>query len=111
MSRPFHPPVNQNSIPGPQLPQPGNQTFPEPPVELDNPVNPTPEVFLKLPNATKFDGNPNNYREFTATMNFYFWAREDLFQSNKNKIIFISSHLLDWLHYGLVLFSNQTQHP
>lgn len=66
------------------------------------------ETSIKLPNAEKFNGNPSQYQEFIASMNFYFWAKFELFQSDKSKIIFISSHLTGAasIWFGSLLQSN-----
>ncbi|PWA00714.1 hypothetical protein BB558_003236 [Smittium angustum] len=98
MSRPFHPRIpSENLAPTPEIPAEEN------PLQPDNngpdlliPVldpgknaprfqHPSPEVSLKLPNASKFDGNPNNYQEFISLMSFYFWARDEFIKATKTE--------------------------
>ncbi|OMJ11906.1 Retrotransposon-derived protein PEG10 [Smittium culicis] len=49
---------------------------------------------VKLPDPQKFDGTPQNFKAFTASMQLYFWAKSDVFVNDKDKIIFLGTHLL-----------------
>ncbi|OMJ11484.1 Retrotransposon-derived protein PEG10 [Smittium culicis] len=48
---------------------------------------------IKLPDAAKFDGKVSEYNAFISSMEMFFWGSPDTFAADKNKILFIGSHL------------------
>ncbi|OMH86021.1 Retrotransposon-like protein 1 [Zancudomyces culisetae] len=48
---------------------------------------------IKLPDIKKFDGNPESYNYFVASLELQFWANENAFTTDKSKIVFIGAHL------------------
>ncbi|OMJ26715.1 Retrotransposon-derived protein PEG10 [Smittium culicis] len=49
---------------------------------------------IKLPDAAKFDGNVAEYTAFMANMNLFFWGSPETFTLDRNKILFVGTHLL-----------------
>ncbi|OMJ09656.1 Retrotransposon-derived protein PEG10 [Smittium culicis] len=49
---------------------------------------------IKLPDAAKFDGKVSEYTAFISSMEIFFWGSPDTFAVDKNKILFIGTHLL-----------------
>ncbi|OLY84657.1 Retrotransposon-derived protein PEG10 [Smittium mucronatum] len=47
-----------------------------------------PESTLKLPDAVRFDGSPTNYQALMSRMGLYFWARPEVFNEDRNRILF-----------------------
>ncbi|OMJ12675.1 Retrotransposon-derived protein PEG10 [Smittium culicis] len=50
---------------------------------------------VKLLDPQKFDGNPKNFKAFMSSIQLYFWAKSDVFIHDRDKIIFLGTHLLD----------------
>ncbi|OMJ25920.1 hypothetical protein AYI70_g565 [Smittium culicis] len=48
----------------------------------------------KLPDPIKFDGTPKDFKAFASSIQFYFWAKNDVFTNDRDKIIYLGSHLL-----------------
>ncbi|PVU92315.1 hypothetical protein BB559_003757 [Furculomyces boomerangus] len=122
MSRPFHPRIpSENPAPTPEIPAEEN------PLQPDNngpdlliPVldpgknaprfqHPSPEVSFKLPNPSKFNGNPSNYQEFISSMNLYFWAPMNLSKRQKPNHFYPIASFRSRCH--LIWFSASVQLP
>ncbi|OLY82181.1 Retrotransposon-like protein 1 [Smittium mucronatum] len=83
--------------------QNNNQGFTESEIVSDPPIFPAipvttatrllPETTLKLPDAVRFDGSPANYQAFMSSMSLYFWARPEVFNEERNRIVYIGAHL------------------
>ncbi|OMH83552.1 Protein LDOC1, partial [Zancudomyces culisetae] len=72
------------------------QTPAQVPSQLQNlpAANPQPRIDgIRIPEIQKYSGESGRFRAFTAEIKRQFWARPDVFQSDHNKIWFISSHL------------------
>ncbi|OMJ09524.1 Retrotransposon-derived protein PEG10, partial [Smittium culicis] len=52
-----------------------------------------PETTLKLPDAVRFDGSSSSYKAFISSMSLYFWARPEIFNEDRNRIVYIGAHL------------------
>ncbi|PVZ97218.1 hypothetical protein BB558_006830, partial [Smittium angustum] len=53
----------------------------------------TPESAIKFPEAVRFDGTPASYQAFMNSMCLHFWARPAAFATDRNKIVFMTTHL------------------
>ncbi|OMJ09441.1 Retrotransposon-derived protein PEG10 [Smittium culicis] len=49
---------------------------------------------VKLPDPIKFDGTPKDFKAFASSIQLYFWAKSDVFTNDRDKIIYLGSHLL-----------------
>ncbi|PVU97242.1 hypothetical protein BB561_000655 [Smittium simulii] len=86
-----------------------DQRIQEQPPPLQTPIAPSinllPETTLRLPNAIRFDGSPTNYQAFISNMNLYFWARPEVFNEERNRIVHpVHSDAF----YSLLLFPEAT---
>ncbi|OMJ14043.1 Retrotransposon-like protein 1 [Smittium culicis] len=49
---------------------------------------------VKLPDPPKFDGTPKEFLAFESSIQLYFWSKSDVFTNDRDKIIFLGTHLL-----------------
>ncbi|OMJ15449.1 Retrotransposon-derived protein PEG10 [Smittium culicis] len=49
---------------------------------------------FKLPEQPKFDGIPKEFQAFTSSILLYFWSQSDVFTNDRDKNIFLGTHLL-----------------
>ncbi|OMJ07689.1 hypothetical protein AYI69_g11360 [Smittium culicis] len=75
-----------------------SQVQPVAPTLHQNTLQPTTSSLtskIKLPDAAKFDGKVSEYTSFMANMNLFFWGSPETFTLDRDKIIFVGTHLLD----------------
>ncbi|OMJ18278.1 hypothetical protein AYI69_g7097 [Smittium culicis] len=49
---------------------------------------------IRLPDSAKFDGKVSEYTFFISSMEIFFWGSPETFELDKNKILFVGTHLL-----------------
>ncbi|PVU87101.1 hypothetical protein BB559_006224, partial [Furculomyces boomerangus] len=55
--------------------------------------NPFRASEIRYPDVERFDGKPENFDSFAASLEIQFWSFEAYFSIDRNKISYIGSHL------------------